>query len=182
MSAWSQAEILNLARNFMECRILLSGAELDLFTLLTPQALYGSGNRRQNSGRPERPHDPPRCPLSHGPSDQTGGNLSMSSLDFCSFIFRGFRVDSVLGSSHGRGLEEMGFPHGSGSKSSTAGAASAFFTKGQRYPGLYWRDACDCIPFSSPDRGRCSSLLFKGSPRCGWRHGNLYGCLSSGDP
>jgi len=39
MNAWSQAEILNLARNFMECRILLSGAELDLFTLLTPQAL-----------------------------------------------------------------------------------------------------------------------------------------------
>jgi predicted O-methyltransferase YrrM len=39
MIAWSQAEILNLARNFMECRILLSGAELDLFTLLTPHAL-----------------------------------------------------------------------------------------------------------------------------------------------
>jgi predicted O-methyltransferase YrrM len=39
MNAWSQAEILNLARNFMECRILLSGAELDLFTLLTSQAL-----------------------------------------------------------------------------------------------------------------------------------------------
>jgi predicted O-methyltransferase YrrM len=28
--------ILGLARNFMECRILLSGAELNLFTLLTP--------------------------------------------------------------------------------------------------------------------------------------------------
>jgi len=36
---WNKAEILNLARNFMECRVLLSGAELDLFTLLTPRAL-----------------------------------------------------------------------------------------------------------------------------------------------
>jgi hypothetical protein len=39
MKSWQQDEILGLARNFMECRILLSGAELDLFTLLTPQAL-----------------------------------------------------------------------------------------------------------------------------------------------
>ncbi len=35
----NQTDILNLARNFMECRILLSGAELDLFTLLTPKPL-----------------------------------------------------------------------------------------------------------------------------------------------
>lgn len=35
----NQADILNLAKNFMECRILLSGAELDLFTLLTPKPL-----------------------------------------------------------------------------------------------------------------------------------------------
>ena len=34
MSLLNQADILSLARNFMECRILLSGAELDLFTLL----------------------------------------------------------------------------------------------------------------------------------------------------
>lgn len=32
-------EILELARNFMECRILLSGAELNLFTLLTTAPL-----------------------------------------------------------------------------------------------------------------------------------------------
>ena len=35
----NQTDILNLARNFMECRLLLSGAELDLFTLLTPKPL-----------------------------------------------------------------------------------------------------------------------------------------------
>ncbi len=35
----NQVDILKLARNFMECRILLSGAELDLFTLLTPKPL-----------------------------------------------------------------------------------------------------------------------------------------------
>ena len=53
MSAWSQAEILNLARNFMECRILLSGAELDLFTLLTPEALTAQeiGDRIQADPR-----------------------------------------------------------------------------------------------------------------------------------
>jgi SAM-dependent methyltransferase len=34
-------EILELARDFMACRILLSGAELDLFTLLTPAPLSG---------------------------------------------------------------------------------------------------------------------------------------------
>jgi predicted O-methyltransferase YrrM len=39
MNPVSQTDILNLARNFMECRILLSGAELDLFTLLTPKPL-----------------------------------------------------------------------------------------------------------------------------------------------
>jgi predicted O-methyltransferase YrrM len=39
MKPVSQADILNLARNFMECRILLSGAELDLFTLLAPGSL-----------------------------------------------------------------------------------------------------------------------------------------------
>jgi SAM-dependent methyltransferase len=39
MKSIGQAEILSLARNFMECRILLSGAELDLFTLLAPKPL-----------------------------------------------------------------------------------------------------------------------------------------------
>ena len=39
MKFLDQADILNLARNFMECRLLLSGAELDLFTLLTPKPL-----------------------------------------------------------------------------------------------------------------------------------------------
>src|SRR4030042_3865244 len=39
MKAIGQAEILSLARNIMECRILLSGAELDLFTLLAQQPL-----------------------------------------------------------------------------------------------------------------------------------------------
>ena len=39
MSALNQTHILSLARNFMECRILLSGAELDLFTLLAQQPL-----------------------------------------------------------------------------------------------------------------------------------------------
>ncbi|HSB06430.1 MAG TPA: methyltransferase [Thermodesulfobacteriota bacterium] len=41
MKSIGQAEILSLARNFMECRILLSGAELDLFTLLAQQPLSG---------------------------------------------------------------------------------------------------------------------------------------------
>ena len=41
MSALDQTHILSLARNFMECRILLSGAELDLFTLLAQQPLSG---------------------------------------------------------------------------------------------------------------------------------------------
>ena len=35
MSAMTADSILALARNFMECRVLLTGAELDLFTLLT---------------------------------------------------------------------------------------------------------------------------------------------------
>jgi predicted O-methyltransferase YrrM len=39
MSLLNQADILSLARNFMECRLLLSGAELDLFTLLAPGPL-----------------------------------------------------------------------------------------------------------------------------------------------
>ena len=39
MTSIDQNEILNLARNFMESRLLLSGAELDLFTLLTPKPL-----------------------------------------------------------------------------------------------------------------------------------------------
>ena len=39
MKPINPAEIMNLARNFMECRILLSGAELDLFTLLAPKPL-----------------------------------------------------------------------------------------------------------------------------------------------
>ncbi len=39
MDSWDQTQILNLARNFMESRLLLSGAELDLFTLLTPKPL-----------------------------------------------------------------------------------------------------------------------------------------------
>jgi predicted O-methyltransferase YrrM len=53
MSARNQDEILNLARNFMECRILLSGAQLDLFTLLTPQALsaHEVGDRVQADPR-----------------------------------------------------------------------------------------------------------------------------------
>jgi predicted O-methyltransferase YrrM len=39
MNSASLEAILGLARNFMECRILLSGAELKLFTLLTPGPL-----------------------------------------------------------------------------------------------------------------------------------------------
>ena len=39
MNSWDPTQILNLARNFMESRLLLSGAELDLFTLLTPKPL-----------------------------------------------------------------------------------------------------------------------------------------------
>ncbi len=39
MNSWEQGEILRLARNFMESRPLLSGTELDLFTLLTPKPL-----------------------------------------------------------------------------------------------------------------------------------------------
>ena len=39
MKTINPAEIMTLARNFMECRILLSGAELDLFTLLAPKPL-----------------------------------------------------------------------------------------------------------------------------------------------
>jgi len=39
MNSWDQTKILNLARNFMESRLLLTGAELDLFTLLTPKPL-----------------------------------------------------------------------------------------------------------------------------------------------
>ena len=39
MKPFNQSEILSLSKSFMECRILLSGAELDLFTLLVPQPL-----------------------------------------------------------------------------------------------------------------------------------------------
>lgn len=39
MNIASPDAILSLARNFMECRILLTGAELNLFTLLTPTPL-----------------------------------------------------------------------------------------------------------------------------------------------
>jgi len=39
MNHVSREAILGLARNFMECRILLSGAELNLFTILTPAPL-----------------------------------------------------------------------------------------------------------------------------------------------
>jgi len=39
MNHVSREAILGLARNFMECRILLSGAELNLFTILTPTPL-----------------------------------------------------------------------------------------------------------------------------------------------
>ena len=37
--AWSQEQLLTLARAFQECRLLLTGAELDLFTLLAPAPL-----------------------------------------------------------------------------------------------------------------------------------------------
>ncbi len=39
MKKASREAVLGLARNFMECRILLSGAELNLFTILTPAPL-----------------------------------------------------------------------------------------------------------------------------------------------
>jgi len=39
MNTFSPETILGLARNFMECRILLTGAELNLFTLLSPAPL-----------------------------------------------------------------------------------------------------------------------------------------------
>src|SRR5512137_1319510 len=31
---WSQESVLGLSRGFMECRVLLTGAELDLFSML----------------------------------------------------------------------------------------------------------------------------------------------------
>ncbi len=39
MTAFGKEEILRLSRDFMECQILLAGAELNLFTLLTPTPL-----------------------------------------------------------------------------------------------------------------------------------------------
>lgn len=39
MQAWSSENILGIARNFMESRILLTGAELDLFTLLADRSM-----------------------------------------------------------------------------------------------------------------------------------------------
>lgn len=39
MNAWNPEIILGLARNFMECRILLTGAELNLFSHLSPAPL-----------------------------------------------------------------------------------------------------------------------------------------------
>ena len=36
---WTQEQLLGLGRAFQETRILLTGAELDLFTLLTPAPL-----------------------------------------------------------------------------------------------------------------------------------------------
>ncbi len=46
-------EILSLARNFMECRVLLTGAELDIFTLLATPAK--SPELAQRQGWHERP-------------------------------------------------------------------------------------------------------------------------------
>ena len=40
MSYGSSEEVLRLSQNFMESRILLSGAELNLFTILNPAPLY----------------------------------------------------------------------------------------------------------------------------------------------
>lgn len=39
MTTFGKEEILKLSRDFMECQILLAGAELNLFTLLTPTPL-----------------------------------------------------------------------------------------------------------------------------------------------
>ena len=39
MNSVNPEKLLSLARNFMESRILLSGAEMDLFTLLAPAPL-----------------------------------------------------------------------------------------------------------------------------------------------
>ncbi len=39
MTPHTSDSLLALARNFQECRVLLTGAELDLFTLLAPEAL-----------------------------------------------------------------------------------------------------------------------------------------------
>ena len=39
MSYGSPEEVLRLSKNFMESRILLSGAELNLFTILNPTPL-----------------------------------------------------------------------------------------------------------------------------------------------
>ena len=46
--------VLELARNFMECRILLTGAELDLFTLLAPAPLSAEELSRKVSTDPRR--------------------------------------------------------------------------------------------------------------------------------
>lgn len=50
MSALNADAILALARNFMECRVLLSAAELDLFTLLAAGPLTAGAVARQRRG------------------------------------------------------------------------------------------------------------------------------------
>jgi len=50
MATWDADSILALARNFMECRILLTAAELDLFTLLSHRTLSTEEIARRISG------------------------------------------------------------------------------------------------------------------------------------
>lgn len=50
MSTWNADTILGVARNFMECRVLLSAAELDLFTLLARTPLDASAVTRHLAG------------------------------------------------------------------------------------------------------------------------------------
>ena len=50
MSAMNAESILALGRNFMESRILLTGAELDLFTLLAPAPLSAAEVTRRVHG------------------------------------------------------------------------------------------------------------------------------------
>lgn len=50
MAAWTADAILTLARDFMQSRILLTGAELDVFTLLAPGALTAAEVARRLKG------------------------------------------------------------------------------------------------------------------------------------